>query len=1504
MFRHSDDGERASGGGRRGESFRPPAAYRYGDELPAASLMLEELLKTSELHELFESYYSLIRIPVAIIDLQANVLLSSRWQRLCTQFHRVHPITCARCLECDTKMAVQLAEGQTYTIYPCLNGLTDCAAPIVIDGCHVANVFIGQFLTQAADEARFLRQAEEFGFDVEDYLAAVREVPVVDEARIPIILELLTRMTRVITNLSVERKRAVEDQSRQSIILDTIPQSIFWKDLQGRYLGCNASFARAAGLARPSDIVGKTDFDLPWPRSEAEAYRADDQAVISEGQARLHLVEPMQRADGARTVVDTSKIPLTNASGASVGIVGILEDITKRHQVQELLRDSELKYRALFETASDAILLFADGLWVDCNAGAARVYGCTREQIIGAHPSMFSPPTQPDGRPSEPEAVRLITLAFTTGPQSFEWVHCRPDGTTFPAEVSLNRVDLGGKPHILAIVRDVSERKRAEKALHEAQTLHSSIINSTTDMIWSVDPDHFGLLSFNRGLSDYFLALGVKLEVGMRPQDIFSTAEFRDRWHALYRRALEEGAYTHEYLGIAGQAVLQLTFGLLRRDGNVFGISVFAKDIAESKRAEKELRERLQLETLVADLSARFVNMDPLFLDRELEDALQRICTCLDMDACSVWQPPESEPNTVVLTHLYRREPDPPVPSRMDAREYFPWMLDRMRMTGTTFVAATLDDMPPEAARDKQTLEQLGLASVLNVPYLDADRRLSALVSFNTRSTRTFSDLLVGRIEMISRILLGWLVRARAERAMAAGRERTRLLNEMLDEAPAGVIVHDDAGCVLYANRYAARMHGYEVAEFARLKLADLVAPDARPHILDSMRVVLDQGEASFDEWHVKRDGVPIHLHILARRTRWLNQPAVLSVQADLTERERSEQALRESEARYRLLAERIADVVWILDPARGRFLYVSPSVERLCGCTVEEAMAQSLEESLAPESRESMWTEVRRLASGADPGGFRVHVVHQRRKDGSIVPTEVTMECTPEQATGKPLILGVSRDITERQQAEKSRQELQEQLNQAQKMEAIGSLAGGVAHDFNNLLSVILSYTGFVMNIMADGDPHKGELAEVNKAAERAAALTRQLLAFSRKQVFQPVLLDLNQIARGLEKMLRRILGEDVEFVLVPADDLGPTLADPSQIEQVLMNLVVNARDAMPNGGKLVIETSNVEIDELAAASLVGVAPGAFVELAVTDTGTGIDEETRARIFEPFFTTKERGKGTGLGLSTVFGIVKQSGGDIRVESEPGRGTTFRIYLPRVSSIPVPTTTRPARSSKVPTGTETVLVVEDEQVLLRVAKRILTEAGYNVLTAANGKEALDAFERHDGTIHLLLTDVIMPEINGKVLADRLAEKSAGVRVLYMSGYTDDVIGHHGVLEPGVQFIAKPFTPSGLVRKVREVLDGAMPKPVEEQEQIVDTDADAGIDPQPPSSSSFSTLPADVVSRLRESVIAARYGDILSLIELIRGTEPGLATELRTRIDHFDYDGILALLGEGKGDVTG
>jgi two-component system, cell cycle sensor histidine kinase and response regulator CckA len=514
-----------------------------------------------------------------------------------------------------------------------------------------------------------------------------------------------------------------------------------------------------------------------------------------------------------------------------------------------------------------------------------------------------------------------------------------------------------------------------------------------------------------------------------------------------------------------------------------------------------------------------------------------------------------------------------------------------------------------------------------------------------------------------------------------------------------------------------------------------------------------------------------------------------------------SERKLLKAEARYRALVEKSTDVISLTDSS-SVVTYVSPAIERILGYTPEEYTGQP---SLARVHEQELPLAEHVMAQVSTTPGKTMQIeLRVRHKDGSFrwLESSVTNHLDDPLVGG---LVGNSRDVTDRKNAELALLRTEMQLRQAQKMEAIGNFAGGVAHDFNNLLSVMLSYSQMMAEDLTPSDPRKADLDEIIEAGRRAADLTRQLLAFGRVQILQPRVLNLNDVIIGIEKMLQRLIGENVLLTVIASPDLGRTKVDPGQIEQIVMNLAVNSRDAMPDGGKLTIETANVCLDETYVSEHVGARVGEHVMLAVTDTGTGMDAATQARMYEPFFTTKERGRGTGLGLATVFGIVQQSGGNVWVYSELGKGTTFKVYFPRTDE---PNTTvadslSPARDLH---GTETILLVEDEEAVRVLARTILRRLGYHVLEAQSGGDALLICEQHTAEIHLMLTDVVMPRMSGRQLADRLQPLRPKMKVLFMSGYTDNSIIHHGVLDSGVMFIQKPITPDSLGRKVKETLE--------------------------------------------------------------------------------------------------
>jgi len=524
-----------------------------------------------------------------------------------------------------------------------------------------------------------------------------------------------------------------------------------------------------------------------------------------------------------------------------------------------------------------------------------------------------------------------------------------------------------------------------------------------------------------------------------------------------------------------------------------------------------------------------------------------------------------------------------------------------------------------------------------------------------------------------------------------------------------------------------------------------------------------------------------------------------------LRQREEELKAAKEELARYagsleqrlRSVLESVPDVLYSVHPGLTERYYISPACEAVLGYTPEqlEPDPKSWLRSIHPDDQPRFVTQLEQVVRTARRGILEYRLRHL---DGSVRWIRDTIVPVTDERGTVMRLDGIARDMTEQRR-------LEEQVRAAQKMEAVGRLAGGVAHDFNNLLTVITSYSDILLEDLPPQDPRREDVEEICKAAASAAGLTRQLLVFSRQQVLEPRVLNVNAVVTNAEKLLQRLLGEDITLVTALAPQLGAVKADPGQLEQVVVNLAVNARDAMTDGGKLTIETANADMDEAYVRDHPLAKPGQYVMLAVSDSGVGMDEETQRRIFEPFFTTKEAGKGTGLGLATVYGIVKQSGGFIWVYSEPGHGATFKVYLPRVEE-PVESLTADVAPRESLRGTETVLLVEDAAAVRAVTRQVLDRLGYTVLEAPNGQAALHLATKHHGPIHLLLTDVIMPELGGRQVAEQLRALRPEIRVLYASGYTDDAVVRHGVLQPGIAYLQKPFTREVLARKVREVLD--------------------------------------------------------------------------------------------------
>lgn len=689
------------------------------------------------------------------------------------------------------------------------------------------------------------------------------------------------------------------------------------------------------------------------------------------------------------------------------------------------------------------------------------------------------------------------------------------------------------------------------------------------------------------------------------------------------------------------------------------------------------------------------------------------------------------------------------------------------------------------------------LVRELVVPVMRDDRVVAVLGVGNKPTAYTEKDMLtVSHIADVSWEIVSHKL---ADEALAESEARTK---SILRAAPIGIGVVADR-VFLDVNDRLCQLTGYSRDELIGRSARILYATDDEfEHIgAEKYRQIREHGTGTVETRFKRKDGTMVDVLLSSTPLEPKNLAAGIAFAAlDITERKQANQALLESESRFRIAFASSPDAITINRLKDGLYVDVNEGFTTVTGYTREEAVGKTIMEL-------SIWHDPAdrdRLVAALRQDGHceNLEAVFQM-KDGSLATGLMSARIIHLQ--GVPHVLSITRDITRLKEAEKDRKRLEAQLLHAQKMESVGRLAGGVAHDFNNMLNVILGHTEMLLMTMEPNDPHRAGLKEIEKAAQRSADLTRQLLAFARRQTIAPRVLDLNDTVEGMLKMLRRLIGEDIDLIWEPGSNLWPVKMDPAQVDQIVANLCLNARDAITGPGQVTLETENVVLDESYCADRLEYVPGDYVMLAVSDNGCGMDKEVQSHLFEPFFTTKEVGKGTGLGLPTVYGIVKQNNGLINVYSEPGKGTTIKLYIPRhEGEVPGSTAVGPGEMPR--SRGETLLLVEDESAILNLGKTMLEILGYTVIAVGSPEEALEAAEEHSGVIHLLITDVVMPQMTGKDLADRLKMSRPEMKTLFMSGYTANVIAQHGVLKRGVHFIQKPFTMMGLATHVREALD--------------------------------------------------------------------------------------------------
>jgi two-component system, cell cycle sensor histidine kinase and response regulator CckA len=722
-----------------------------------------------------------------------------------------------------------------------------------------------------------------------------------------------------------------------------------------------------------------------------------------------------------------------------------------------------------------------------------------------------------------------------------------------------------------------------------------------------------------------------------------------------------------------------------------------------------------------------------------------------------------------------------------------------------------LKDEKEVAARYPMLLPSFraGMRSIMAAPLISKDRMIG-VIHFSSFSPRAYAEedvTLAGDVAgQIAGAVANTLVHAQIREAEEALRKSEEKFRNIFDSSSDAILIHDMEGRFLEVNEVACRSLGYSRDELLRMTPMDIDTPEFARLAPARIRVIDRKRQQVFEAAHRRKDGTEFPVEVNSRRIEHDGKPCVLSVVRDITERKRAERKLAHSHDLMRYIIEHNRSAIAVHDRDL-KYVYVSQRYLDEYRIKKRDVIGKHYYD-VFPDLPQK-WKEVHHKALAGEISSAEDDPYV--REDGSVEWTR--WECRPWYEADGSIggIIIYTEFVTERKKAEEEREKLQAQLLQYYKMESVGRLAGGVAHDLNNMLGIIIGSAEMAALQVGPGEPIYQNLQHIIRAGHRSADTVRQLLGFARKQTISPKVLDLNQTISGMLKMLRKLIGEDIELAWIPGKDVDAVRMDPSQLDQILANLVVNSRDALPGAGKITIESANTVFDEPYCREHAGYLPGAYVLLSVSDTGAGIGREVMEHLFEPFFTTKEMWKGTGLGLATVYGIVKQNDGFIDVQSEPGRGTTVGIYLPRCEGESVVVTGR--SEGAIPKGTETILVAEDEALLLEIADEFLTKQGYTVLPARTPKEALSLSENHAGEIHLLLTDVVMPEMNGKELSNRLKLIRPELKCIFMSGYTADMVARHGVLDQGIDFIQKPFSPRFLAEKVRAVLDRPEPRPL-------------------------------------------------------------------------------------------
>ncbi|MEP6995247.1 MAG: PAS domain S-box protein [Acidobacteriota bacterium] len=1190
---------------------------------------------------------------------------------------------------------------------------------------------------------------------------------------------------------SARRRVANEAETRYRSLFEGVPVGLYRATLSGQVLDANPALFRLLGFPSRESLMA---VNLREIYVDSKSRRGFLERLEREGEVQ-DLELSWRRYGGQIITVRKSARPVRDSSGRLLHYEGVVEDITERRRAREDLKESNQFRQEIISGAGEGIVVYDRDLrYIVWNRYLEQMTGMPAAKVLGRKTADVFPFLQQQGilplldRALAGETAQSEDVAYSI-PQTQRtgWA---------VATYGPHRNAAGEVVGVIGIVHDVTERRRAEQALRESEERFRNLADAAPVMIW-MDDAAGNSIYFSKPWLDF---TGKTLEQewgqgsrrGIHPDDLDGFASTYERalaarqaFQTEYRLRRADG----EYRWILESAIPRTT-----ASGDFEGFIGSAMDITERRLAEQSVRENEERLRAQHEFLRRVIDADPnLVFAKDWEGrftlANHAVAEIYGTSVENLVGKSDADfnPNLGEIEHFLKDD-------REVMRSGRPKLIVEEQVTDarsriTRWFQTIKVPLPPTDGGSPQVL---GVATDIS-----ARKRSERLQSafYRIAATTSSADDIDEFYAAIHGIVGELMYAKNLYVALYDPPSNTLSFPYCIDEAD---------------SRPAPKKLGKGLTEYVLRTGQPLLVSE------ENFKEMEERGDVELvGSWSVDWLGVPLKrggttfgvLVVQSYDPRFRFGSAekemltfVSQQIAVALERKRVQDDIRESEERYRLLFERNLAGVYRTTLA-GRILECNEALARMFGYGSRE---------------ELLGRDIRALyPSDEDWQGFRESLLQFRkltnyemlgqRKDGSAVWTLENASLLADEAAGEVIVEGTASDITERKL-------LEEQLQQSQKMDAIGQLAGGIAHDFNNLLTAVLGYSDMALRQLSERDPVRAEIQEIQRAGDRAANLTRQLLAFSRKQVFEAKVVDVNTLIVDATAKLMRLIGDRIRLVTQLDPALGSVRADPGQLEQVISNLVINARDAMPQGGTLTMRTENVDVDAASARKHFGITPGRYAVFGVADTGAGIDAEAQKRVFEPFFTTKNKPHGAGLGLATAYGIVSQSGGQIFVSSEPGRGTEFAVYLPRESamrSLPIAESDRTPRS-----GVETILLVEDEDAVRNLTRRLLETGGYTVLEASSAEQALEVAQRHSGRLDMLLTDVVMPGISGPELARQLLESRPQIRILYVSGYPDEAMASQGILELDASFLQKPFTPETLVRRVREILDATATAPID------------------------------------------------------------------------------------------